>query len=568
MGIENGTLRDSPCGGSVATGAADPQRDHAVSVSRVQDGSARSAGVEADSVSQLLHHVDEVRGTRREDCVRLLRDVEGIRRRRQRDSIRLLRELTPHLRAARTVEHELDRHLARRFNAFRYLRDDEHGLSRIIADLLDPAGEHGQGATFLTAMMELLGGRVQYTTTEKGRVVRERGIPGSRRIDITVDVPTVDGFFCLAIENKPYADDQPGQCRAYLKFLSRSYDERFLLVYLPPRYRMPSKSSLPPVNRECWKDHFRVLPYVADDAALGDDDPSDGDGTGLALADSDEDDAPAEDDATAAHDDAVVGDGASLAGWLGTCCKLVRDAERLRWFLREAQLYCQHHFGGSTMTDIEARYIREYLAENPRHLPAAFAVARAWPAFKHEMCRRFLEHVTDRVEERIRNEFPEIVGDLDVECRYGGDKKYSNYLRVYRYGWVEYEGGSDRSDGRTAVMLECGTGGPTSWHWGVRSAKVKDQLTTSERERREELEDLLKRNGLSLPDGWQWPHIESPRHRDWSAIVPELVQELTDGGGKITDHYVNGLLGIAAKAIPAIDEVELGKNDDSSAKDS
>ena len=33
--------------------------------------------------------------------------------------------------------------------------------------------------------------------------------------------------------------------------------------------------------------------------------------------------------------------------------------------------------------------------------------------------------------------------------------------------------------------------------------------------------------------------------------------EATDGGGKITDHYVNGLIEISEKAIPAIDEVEL-----------
>ena len=226
------------------------------------------------------------------------------------------------------------------------------------------------------------------------------------------------------------------------------YRGRFLLVYLPPRYRMPDESSLPPADRERWKNHFRVLPYVADEAPAEDD--------------------TTDDNVTAAQHDAAVGDGASLADWFGTCCKL-SDAERLRWFLREAQLYCQHHFGDSTMTDTEARYIREYLDENPRHLHAAFAVARAWPAVKHDVCRRFLEHLRDRVEKRVRDAFPEIADDLDVGCHYGGDRNWSNYLRIYRYGWVRDDDVSDpRSDGRTAVMLECGTGGPTSWQWGVR----------------------------------------------------------------------------------------------------
>ena len=91
-----------------------------------------------------------------EDFVRLMGSVEDIRKRRQRENVRLLQELTPHVRAARTVERELDRHLARRFKVFRYLRDDELGLSRIIADLLDPAAEHGQGTSFLEVMLELL----------------------------------------------------------------------------------------------------------------------------------------------------------------------------------------------------------------------------------------------------------------------------------------------------------------------------------------------------------------------------------------------------------------------------
>ena len=264
----------------------------------------------ADSVSELLHHLHDVRQARSEN------------------SVRLLQELSPHLHAARAVERELDRHLARRFNVFRYLRDDELGLSRIIADLLDPTGEHGQGTIFLEAMLELLGvapeagdsvrsgrdvpggrtaaptwrerfARLRSTAGDKIRVVLERGgLPGRRRIDITVDIPTDDGMFCLAFENKPYADDQHGQCSDYLKFLDRVYSGRFLLVYLPPRYRLPDKCSLSPADHEHWKNEFRVLPYVADDAPLGDDDSSDADNTTLAQADSARDDALAEDDAT------------------------------------------------------------------------------------------------------------------------------------------------------------------------------------------------------------------------------------------------------------------------------
>ena len=513
-------------------------------------------------------------------AVHLMNSVEDIRRRRQRENVRLLQELTPHLRAARTVERELDRHLARRFKVFRYLRDDELGLSQIIADLLDPAAEHGQGTSFLEAMLELLpeapdsarsrrttaGGRnkaaawkghfdrLDSTAAAKIRVLTERKIPEGRRIDITVDIPTEDGPFCLAFENKPYADDQPRQCLDYLKFLDKAYGGRFLLVYLPPRYRMPDESSLPPEDRERWKNHFFVLPYCHDDAPPDSGDPSDLGGEALAH------DASSGDTATA-DADAPAADGPSLADWFGGC-HAVCDAERMRWFLREGQLYCRQQFGGLTMTDTEAAYIREYLEKNPKHLPAAFAVARAWPAVKHDVCRRFLEHLREKVERKVRNEFPAKADDLDIGCHYGEDKRYASYLRVYREGWARYEGVSDlKSDGRTAVMLECGSGGPTFWWWGVRSPKQKLSMTETEQKRREEIEEALKRHGLSLPKSSnQWPQWTETRHPNWTAIVPELVGELAKGGGKISDYYVKGLLGIAEKAIPAIDEVELQNN--------
>ena len=275
-----------------------------------------------------------------------------------------------------------------------------------------------------------------------------------------MDIPTDGGTFCLAFENKPKAGDQHRQCIDYLEFLKREYGERFLLVYLPLHHRMPEESSLPLADyRERWTKHFRVLPYVADDAPHGEDGPSDDDGGALVWADSGVDDARAENEdlvedtatdheATPVRADAVVGDGASLADWFGTCWKL-SEAERLRWFLREAKLYCQKHFGDSTMTDTEARYIREYLDENPRHLHAAYAVHRAWPAFKHDVCRRFLEHLRDRVEERFSEEMPEIRDDLQVSCRYDGDKKWSTQLRLRRTIMIQ-AGGMVPSDGSGA----------------------------------------------------------------------------------------------------------------------
>ena len=69
---------------------------------------------------------------------------------------RFFYELALRLDMARNLELELDRHLARRFNVFDYLRTDELGLSRIVADFLDPGASHAQGALFLRALLNRL----------------------------------------------------------------------------------------------------------------------------------------------------------------------------------------------------------------------------------------------------------------------------------------------------------------------------------------------------------------------------------------------------------------------------
>ena len=61
---------------------------------------------------------------------------------------RFFSELPPRLVTARALEHELDRNLARRFNALDYLRDDELGLSRIIPICSTPMQPTVRGRCF------------------------------------------------------------------------------------------------------------------------------------------------------------------------------------------------------------------------------------------------------------------------------------------------------------------------------------------------------------------------------------------------------------------------------------
>jgi len=327
-----------------------------------------------------------------------------------------------------------------------------------------------------------------------------------------VDIPTSEGPFCPAFENKPYAHDLDDQLKAYLEYLGDpdQYGTRFLLVYLPPVHREPDEASLPKVDRERWRGHFRVMPYTGGDPSLDD--------------------------------------------WLATC-RNVCDADPVSWFLRHAESFCKQQFGESTMTtNPDTRFIREYLSENPSHMRAALAVHDAWRLVKADVCERFLEHLRRTVEDRLAEEPFGGEADILVRCRYGGEKKYSNALWITRGAWGRDEDTSI-NDGRIAIKLESGGPGPNRWYWGVGSPKPEE-------ERRAEFIASLRRHELSLAHGeenwWlSWEYL--PRHADWDPLVPELHGECEAGGGPITDCYVNGLLKIAALAIPAINEVEMAE---------
>ncbi len=183
----------------------------------------------------------------------------------EREYERFFAEVAPRLKMARELDLELDRHLARRFNTFDYLRTDELGLSRVIADLLDPGASHGQGTLFLQALLEELKGFPLRSDLDECRtsVAVEHKIPSGRLIDVVVRIDAPDGeAFCLAVENKPYAPDLNNQVKDYLKHLEKKYGDRFLLLYFSPTGKGPSEQSVDPQDLEAkWKGRFGIVPY-------------------------------------------------------------------------------------------------------------------------------------------------------------------------------------------------------------------------------------------------------------------------------------------------------------------
>src|SRR5579863_809255 len=127
--------------------------------------------------------------------------------------------------------YKLDRSEATRFSVFDYIDPDENALSRVLSDLLDPTGKHGQGTVFLMTFLEMIGVPSEAIRPPL-RVKREDPTLYSdnfgRRIDITLKV----GDLGIGIENKPWAEEGEHQLKDYMVHLRRKYGDRYVLVYL------------------------------------------------------------------------------------------------------------------------------------------------------------------------------------------------------------------------------------------------------------------------------------------------------------------------------------------------
>ena len=471
-------------------------------------------------------------------AVRLADATQADRRRYER----FFYELAPRLDVARNLELELDRHLARRFNAFDYLRTDELGLSQIVADLLDPKASHAQGALFLRVLLERLPERLKQVfllarpdlETWRISVAVEQEIPSGRRIDVVVRFVSPCGVVCcLAIENKPYAGDLDNQVKDYLEYLKKQYGERFVLIYISPKGEGPSERSIHRKELdEQWNCRFAIIPY-------------------------DE----GQEERSNAFDAYRVP--YSLADWLGECRKIC-EAERVRWFLHDAEMFCRRTFGDRTMTtDSESRAIREFLLSHPDHLTVARAVYESWPSIKNDVCRRFLERLRSRIELKLRDDgtLHRSIDDIHVGCKYAGEHSYSNQIWLYRTCWVEYKEG-DYDIPCTTILLEAEGKGPFEWYIGVRIPKSMEKMTNREKKRRDFLIRALKTE-LDAGSGsgnehwlawWDWV---DDKWKDWHPLLPDLQRESESAeGGEITNYFVDRFTEVATKAIPAINEIE------------
>ena len=161
----------------------------------------------------------------------------------QKELEHFFKAISRRVKDAEKKQRQLDLKEATRFNVFDLIDPDENKLSDILADLLNPAGSHGQGALFLHSLFEQLeqGLGSDANLTKNLTVQREAPTHGIQKYRRRMDVLVKAGAL-LAIENKLDSPEQRDQVKDYLvhlRFCTRGSHRKSVLIYLTPEHRRP-----------------------------------------------------------------------------------------------------------------------------------------------------------------------------------------------------------------------------------------------------------------------------------------------------------------------------------------
>ena len=435
----------------------------------------------------------------------------GTKQTSRRELERFFAEVAPRLDTAATLDAELDRQLARRFNVFRYLRADEVGFSRMIADLLDPNGDHGQGTLFLKLLTDKLD-FARGVNLRQAKVERERKID-RRSLDISVEI---DDEHCLAIESKSnFAGDGESQVEDYLKSLKRYGNS--LLLYLSPTGVGPTDASVGPQTVKELKTktprNFAIMPCDSSRA------PSDDEFDELRLS-------------------------FSLVDWLADCRRNC-DVDRLHWYLREVETHCRQQYGGNLVTDSRKIAIEQFVREDSKNVATALAVFEAWPAVAWKIKEEFWGLIWNKLSDGM-------LGHDDWYWEgYFGPKRYESYIYAYRKSWRPYEVDGEKTF--TQIRMDAQLPDGTGWIVGVRSPHASE-LSEVDQKRRKALDKELWELGKKQSP--HWPCFDDQKYGDWDSLSPKLEAELREGGGEISTYFVDRFKRFAREATPIIDRID------------
>ena len=439
--------------------------------------------------------------------------LDTVRDTELREYQRFFYDLTPRLETTRVLERELDAKLARRFNVFDFLKSKsgsgvyEVTLSRVIADLLNPSGSHGQGPLFLECLrsgLEVHGLEWASGVSLKAAWTRDEQLTDdSRRLDVFVHI---DKERCLAIENKPHATDSPNQINDYLRYLRKKY-KKSLLIYLPGSGRRPAEESVTLDDLDVLDNShlFRIMPYGR--AGIGDWE----DGFDEYRIDY------------------------SLADWLADCRKSC-DIDRLRWFLREAEAFCERQFGGNDMADAETSTIKEFVLSDERSWNTALKLGESLP------------EILPAITEDVCKSAHKLISDSDKLSGLADDQRWSNedgHIYMQRGSWPEH------------LWIGLSHHEWNGWYIGILwNEDVSDMTEEGQYLRRKLVERLEEELQLTeKDDGWWLCSEFLAEYKDWVPLIPALFKECEEGKGRITNYFIRKFVKVAKDAIPIIDRV-------------
>lgn len=156
----------------------------------------------------------------------------------------LFYDISSRLRSAKDTK---SKHFALNFSIFPYIAPDENLISKIIRDLLDPQGNHGQNDIFLQKFFDLIGKPDIYKASDKVNIRTEEYTTyiknTKRRIDILIElIRNNEPYIGIAIENKPKAADLSSQVYDYFYNIKKRYPICYI-IYLTQDGRKPSEYS-------------------------------------------------------------------------------------------------------------------------------------------------------------------------------------------------------------------------------------------------------------------------------------------------------------------------------------
>jgi len=172
----------------------------------------------------------------------------------------IFKELKEALDQYRNEISDRKKELTPNFNLLEILSPKELQLSKIIAEFLNPEGKHEQENLFLNLFIKRF--LPKHKTLAKKRnvtVTTELGKNVDGQIDIVIDF---NNEFGIAIENKPFADDQDEQIVRYVNYLKSSYgQDNYLMIYLSAYGNMPSEKSLPAGQKQQIGNKLIIISY-------------------------------------------------------------------------------------------------------------------------------------------------------------------------------------------------------------------------------------------------------------------------------------------------------------------